>query len=259
MKQKYSYLIHLRFLGYRFHGWIKQPNVKTIQEAIEKVLRYVLGHEDFKTLGCARTDAKVSANHYVVQLFLDSHLDEGSFLSVFNENLPHEIQVLKIESVESNFNIIKAVTVKEYLYLFSFGEKAHPYAASIMANFSGALDIDLMKEGAKLFEGFHDFKNYCKGSSEEIEFKREILLSEIRDNTIYTANFFPKKSYTYHVHSKGFMRHQVRLMMGQLVLLGRGAVTLEDIKNSLKSDTDSPVSYLAPAPGLHLNAVKLKT
>jgi tRNA pseudouridine38-40 synthase len=79
--QQYYYLIHIQYLGFRFHGWAKQPNVKTVHQFIDKTLPYVLGHNDFKTLGSSRTDAMVSANHFVLELFLKEALDLDSFFS----------------------------------------------------------------------------------------------------------------------------------------------------------------------------------
>lgn len=259
MEQKFCYLIHLQYLGYRFHGWIKQPELKTVQGTVEKVIRYVLGHEGFKTLGVSRTDAKVSANHFIFQLFIQDPLSELPFLRDLNQNLPDDIKALKIESVESNFNIIQSVKIKEYQYLFSFGEKMHPYCASMMANFTEDLNIDLMKHGAKLFKGEHDFKNYCKNPSEKINTKRTVLLSEIEENTIYSANFFPVKSYVYHVHAPGFMRNQIRLMMGQLVLLGKNIIMIEEIQKSLKTNNDLPANFTAPAAGLHLHKIRFNS
>lgn len=254
MQQNYSYLLQIQYLGYRYHGWLKQPQVKTVQGTVEKVLRYVLGHEKFKTLGVSRTDAKVSANHFIVQLFVREPLSEESFLKNLNQNFPADIKALKIESVERSFNIIQSVNVKEYQYLFSFGEKVTPLCASIMANFPEDLDIDLMQKAAKLFEGHHDFKNYCKDLSDKINTKRTILLSEIEENLTYSANFFPSKSYLYHIHAPGFMRNQIRMMVGQLVLLGKGEVTLYDIQRSLESDYNC-TTFTAPAAGLYLNKV----
>ncbi|MGK7389330.1 MAG: tRNA pseudouridine synthase A [Candidatus Cyclobacteriaceae bacterium M2_1C_046] len=255
MEQNYSYLIHLQFLGYRYHGWITQPEVKTVQGSVEKTIRYVLGHETFKTLGVSRTDAKVSASHFIVQLFTAEPLSELSFLQDLNKNLPADIRGLKIESVISGFNIIQSVKVKEYHYLFSFGDKMHPFCAAIMANFPEDLNIDLMKKGAKLFEGEHDFKNYCKNTSLAADTTREIFKSEIVENHLFVANFFPEKSYIYRVEAKGFMRHQVRMMMGQLIALGRKEISLQDVEDSLLKPTNKKPST-APAHGLHLHGIE---
>ena len=56
------YIIEIQYLGFRFHGWQKQPEVNTVQRMIERTLSYVLEHKKFKTLAAGRTDAKVSVN-----------------------------------------------------------------------------------------------------------------------------------------------------------------------------------------------------
>ena len=189
------------------------------------------------------------------ELFLDEapleNLEE--FLQVFNLNLPQDIRATDIEEVDSNFNIIQHSKIKEYAYLFSFGSKNHPFCAPFMANFQFDLDIEMMKKGAELFNGIHNFRNYCVRVSEKSTFEREILKAEIVENTLYTANFFPDKSYIFHVHGKGFLRHQVRLMMGTMIQLGRGEFTLQHIEESLKEGSDLQMNYSAPASGLILN------
>ena len=60
------YLIRIEFLGFRYHGWQKQAKLKSIQGMVDKTFKFVLGHVNFKTLGCGRTDAKVSADDFVL-------------------------------------------------------------------------------------------------------------------------------------------------------------------------------------------------
>lgn len=249
------YLIHIQYLGFRFHGWAKQPNVKTVHQFIDKTLPFVLGHSNFKTLGSSRTDAMVSANHYVLELFINEELDTEVFVEVLNSNLPNDIRAIKIEETDACFNIIQSAKIKEYIYLFAFGEKCHPFSAPILSSFPDSLDIKLMKEGASLFEGKHNFRKYCTKPSESTNFHREIEVSRIEENHLYSASFFPEKSYVYHIHGKGFMRNQIRLMMGQLIRLGRGQISLQDIEHSLSEPDDVPLDYIAPPSGLILNKV----
>jgi len=87
-------------------------------------------------------------------------------------------------------------------------------------------------------------------------FEREMLKSALVENTEYTANFFPEKSYIFHIHASGFLRHQVRLMMGTLVLVGRGELSLQDVEESLKPDSpEHQMDYIAPASGLILRKI----
>lgn len=254
----YYYLIHIQYLGFRFHGWQKQPGVKTVEGLIEKTVFFVLGHDRFKILGCSRTDAKVSASHSACELFVDNPLDTDQLFAELNLNLPNDIRVIKIEQTDSKFNIIQSPKIKEYLYFFSSGEKAHPFCAPLISSFVETLDIELMKKGAKLFEGEHDFVKYCTKPGPDKKFKRTVLCSEIKRNIILTASFFPEETYVFRIQSKGFIRNQVRLMMGQLLRLGRGETGLKDIEKSLEGTDNKPFWYIAPASGLILNQIQFE-
>ena len=260
MEQKINkyYLIHIQYLGFRYHGWQKQPKLKTIESMIEKTTKFVLGHGDFKILGGSRTDSKVSANHSAFELFINISLDINQLFKDYNNNLPNDIRVIKIEEKDKTFNIINSPRIKEYIYLFSFGEKCHPFCAPFMGFCKENLNINLMKQGALLFKGKHNFKRYCTKPNPGTMFKREIILSEIRDNNLYTASFFPKISYAYHIRAQGFMRYQVRLIMGQLFSLGKGIIQLDEIKNSLNGLYDKPIRHIAPSSGLILNKIEFE-
>jgi tRNA pseudouridine38-40 synthase len=256
MKQ-FFYLITIQYLGYRFHGWQKQPDVKTLHLMIDRTLNFVLDGKSFKSLGSGRTDAMVSAESAAFELFLEEPLEDlDAFLEVFNHNLPQDIRALTIKEVDKNFNIIKHSKIKEYIYLFTYGEKCHPFCAPIMTTILEDLDIELMKQGAKLFEGEHYMKSYCFRATDNGIYHREILTCELVENTIYTANYFPKKTYILRVRGKGFMRNQIRLMMGTLIDLGRGKKSLEDIKNSLLPESTVKMEFIAPASGLILNNIE---
>jgi len=261
MKQ-YFYLVHIQYLGFRYHGWQKQPKYKTVHFMVDKTLNYVFGHDRFKTLGSSRTDAKVSANQSAFELFTEEPIDFNSFMTLFNSNLPSDIRALSIQEVDANFNIIQTPKLKEYAYFFCYGDKPHPFSAALITHFKGDLDLALMRAGAQLFEGKHNFKNYCSKPSENTVFERLIDHCSIIENDLYTANFFPKHSYVLKVNGVGFLRYQVRLMMAQLIRLGRHEIDLELISESLTGTTIDQVIEIAPSSGLMLNKItftQLKT
>ncbi len=255
---RFYYLIKVQYLGYRLHGWQRQPGFKTVEGLIKKTFKFILPDRRFKVLGSSRTDSMVSANESAFELFLEEEpLQEfGEFLKLLNKNLPPDIRALGIEEVDGKFNIIQHSKQKEYHYLFSYGEKNHPFCAPLMTNIQEALDIELMKEGAKLFKGMHHFQNFCVRSSGKSIYEREVQFSEIQENTLYTANFFPVKSYVLIVKGSGFLRYQIRLMMGTLIQLGKGELGLNDIQESLKADVDNQMTYIAPASGLILHKIE---
>lgn len=260
MKYQFTYLIEIQFLGFRFHGWQKQLDVKTLHDMVDKTLSFVFGNDQkYKTLGVGRTDAKVSASKYGLQLFVDFEIETKEFLEAFNFNTTADIKAISIQKASPNFNIINSSKIKEYHYYFSFGEKTHPFSAPFLVGVPQDLDLELMKTGALIFEGEHYFHKYCTKPSVNTIFKRTINSCEIVENTILQANFFPTKSYVLKVKGKGFLRYQIRLMMGTLFELGKGTIDLDFIKNSLKEDNDRKfLRAIAPASGLQLHDVIFK-
>jgi len=252
------YLIKLQYLGFRYHGWQKQPDVLTLERMVYRTLAYVLTHKNFKLLASGRTDAKVSANVAYVELFLDNDfLEEKTFLPLFNDNLPQDIRALSIKEVSKEFNIINAPKEKEYIYLFAYGVKNHPFAAPFLHTVKGQLNINLMKEAALLFKGKHDFKNYAYKPNPKTQTVMEVIEASIKENKLYTANFFPKNSYVFTVKGKGFKRHQIRLMMGALFDVGQEKYDIHFIENSLSEKTTVKLERIAPASGLILNHIEL--
>ena len=143
--KKYYYVFKVQYLGYRFHGWQKQPKLKTIHLMIDRTFNFILEGKTFKTLASGRTDAMVSANDAAFELFLNEPIeDKKLFLELFNYNLPQDIRALSFEEVDEKFNIIQHSKIKEYLYLFSYGQKNHPFCAPIMTTILDALDIEVM-------------------------------------------------------------------------------------------------------------------
>lgn len=90
-RKKYFYLIELQYLGFRFHGWQKQPDVLTVEKMVERTLSYILERRRFKVIAAGRTDAKVSVNQTYMELFLEeTPLEIDEFFALLNQNLPQD-------------------------------------------------------------------------------------------------------------------------------------------------------------------------
>lgn len=223
---------------------------------IDRTLTFIMGQQWFKTLGASRTDTMVSANHAIFELFLKEPIEDlDSFLDLLNRNLPADIKALRLEETDKHFNIIKTPKQKEYIYLFAHGQKANPFSSPFMSTFQEDLDLELMQEGARYFEGEHDFRAYTKKPSQEKITIRTVERSEIVANEYLTGSFFPSPSYAYVIQGKGFMRNQIRMMMGQLLRLGRNEINLDYLQESLKTGFPEHLSLVVPASGLILNEV----
>lgn len=251
------YLIRIEFLGFRYHGWQKQTNFRSIQGMVDKTFEFIFKHSNFKTLGCGRTDAKVSADDFAFELFTlnDLKIDTNILLNELNKNLPSDIRAKTIIEVSSDFNIIQNPSLKEYHYYFSSGKKSHPFNAPLIRDFGVPLNIEKMKEAASYFLGEHNFKRFASKPNKNAMFKRIILKSEILANQQIKASYAPDESYVFKVRSKGFLRYQVRLMVGALVNVGKGIWNIEQFKETLTNPNGLQVKNIAPSSGLVLHEV----
>jgi tRNA pseudouridine38-40 synthase len=255
-KWNHYYLIRIEFLGFRYHGWQKQEKLPSVQGNIDKTFAFIFQHENFKTLGCGRTDAKVSAEDFAFELFVNEQQEPQELLTSLNKNLPADIRVKSVEVTDSNFNIIQDSKIKEYHYTFSYGEKSHPYNTPFIRDLGKELNIELMTQAAKLFQGVHDFKRYVAKSSPKESYSVDIESSELSKDTKYNSQFSPPNTFVFKVRAKGFMRYQVRLMMGALIELGRGEYDLETFKNSMIDTSGLPIKTIAPSSALTLVKVE---
>ncbi len=255
MRNRQFYFIRLQYLGFRYSGWQKQPNQKTIEGMLLKTLKYILPKRTLKIVGAGRTDAKVSAIDAACSLILDGSPIENEieFLALFNANLPPDIRIISMQKSDNSFNIIQDSKLKEYHYYFSYGQKNHPFCAPLMANFVELLDIKQMIAAAQLFEGTHNFYNYTAKKTPDKSYTRTVTRCRLEINKEIEASFFPQVSYVLKIKSKGFGRYQVRMIMGALLSAGRNELSLDDIANSLKENVDFPLSNIVPGSGLVLH------
>lgn len=259
-KKRFYYIVRVQYLGFRFSGWQKQPGQRTIEGMLNKTLKFILPDTSFKILGAGRTDAKVSSLDGAFELFLqEKELPELSgFIILFNENLPSDIRVLDITPTTQEFNIIQSSKIKEYRYLFSYGSKNHPFCAPFLTNILQDLDIKRMQEAAGLFVGEHNFSSYTARLQENAQVVRTLIQCEIVPNTLLQANFFPEESYALVVKGAGFMRYQIRMMMGALFQVGKGELSLETISASLHPNSTILLTTVAPGSGLLLNKLSFE-
>ncbi|HET8858354.1 tRNA pseudouridine(38-40) synthase TruA [Marivirga sp.] len=255
----YFYLVEIQYLGFRYHGWQFQPGQKTLQGMLEKTFNFLFKEKDFKILGAGRTDAMVSAQSAFFELFTNHELNLDSFPFLLDENLPADIKVHEISIVDKRFNIIQDVQLKTYHYYFASVREKYPFAAPFMNCINEELNITKMQEAAELYVGTHEFKHFMTGDAERKDTVREIKESRIEVNKELSASFFPNPSYAFIVKGKGFMRYQVRLMMGALIRIGQNEISLQDLEHTLKGNLPGFEKLNAAASGLMVKKVEFIT
>lgn len=248
----FSYLFSIAYFGGRYKGWAIQKGQATIQGKVERVLRFVLGHEDFTLLGASRTDSGVSCKQGYFQLFCarEENFDPARMASI-NENLGGEIHIQFQKSVPRDFNLIQAAKTKVYRYFFTDAITTPALHTAWIQVVFEQLDRDSMQEAAKAFEGRHDFSWFCTPSPTKTDFVREISRSELKFSDEVPYKDLADPVYFFEVSGNGFLHHQVRKMMRAIWYVGSGVWAIEEISKRLNHPSEN-WEKIPPAPSLGL-------
>ena len=213
LSRPYTYLFSISYYGARFKGWAKQKGQPTVEGKLERVFRYVLGHEDFRLIGSSRTDSGVSCRQGFVQIFLREEVDFEPILDALNLSLNGEILLDSVRKMPRDFNLIHSVKQKTYRFFFSDSQNFHPFASAFFTSVSNINTLKQMHENASLFIGKHDFRAFCSISGNKSDFAREILEAKVIQTESFSLEFSPEITYCFEVTGTGFLHHQVRKMV----------------------------------------------
>lgn len=253
----FSYLFSISYFGARYKGWAIQPGQVTVQGKLEKVLKFVLGHDDFTVLGGSRTDAGVSCQGGYVQIFLREKTEMESLLPAINQYLPQDIRLNSVQEVLSNFNLIQSINQKTYRYYFSNSDEFHPFASAFLVNIPGKLDWEKMRQSSQIFVGSHDFNAFCTPSPNKTDYVREIISAGIYPSNEFLGLYFPQEIFYFEVTGKGFLHHQVRIIMNAIWRVGKGELAMEELCQRLINAENLEKIAPAPANGLVLGETGL--
>jgi tRNA pseudouridine38-40 synthase len=242
------YKLTIEYDGTPYSGWQRQePGVKSVQETLE--LAFSQFADAPVEVQCAgRTDAGVHARGQVAHVDLPKPRQPFNICEGLNRILlPHPIVIVKAEEVADDFHARFDAKTRHYEYLIVNRSSRLALDAFRAWYVFRPLDIDAMREGASYLLGHHDFTSFralrCQSKSPEktldqLEFHRE------GDRVIVTTS------------AKSFLHHQVRNMVGSLVLVGSGKWTPADIKKALDARDRQTAGPAAPAHGLYLTRVE---
>ncbi len=243
-----NYLIKIEYDGTKFVGWQYQKNGKSIQEAIEKALFKIFKFK-IKINGAGRTDKGVHALGQYANFIINRKIDnEKKFLDSINFFLKKNlISIIKIKKKNSYFH--SRHDAKERIYEYKIINRIGSLSIYINKawHIKKKLNIKLLKKGASLLEGTHDFSTFRASScssSTPIKKMNAVRVKKKGDEIIIEFK------------SKSFLQNQVRSMVGSLEYLSCGKWTLNNFRNVFKSKKRSNCAPPAPACGLYLKDVK---
>lgn len=239
------YLIDFSYSGANFSGYQKQPGKRTVQDEIEKVLSSI-NNNSVKLTSSGRTDALVNAIHQKAHFDLDKKIGAYKLNGALNSYLPDDIYVNSVTKVDNLFHARYMVKSKTYEYLINTGDY-NPLLRTHVYQYCKPLNIRKMKKAVKYFIGKHDFTTFVSA-----EDKKEDKVREIYDASVDEKDGIIKITFK----GSGFLKYQVRNMVGTLIKVGEEKV-LPDIILSLLEKKDRKCAFLcAPAQGLTLTDVK---
>lgn len=238
------YKIIFSYKGTDFYGYAKQPNKNTIQQEVETVLSKIL-NEEITIYASGRTDRGVHALNQVAHFDTEkdiSNLDK--FVLSINKLINRDIHFKSIEKVTSEFHARFSATGKKYDYVINLGEYT-PFFKDLEENITN-LNVDKMIMASRYFIGKKSFQNYTSKPDDESNFIREIFSIDFkRINNRLIISFY----------GNGFMKYEIRKIVGTLIEVGKDKISLEYIINSFNGENRQIVSYQASSRGLYLKEV----
>ncbi|MDF1884078.1 tRNA pseudouridine(38-40) synthase TruA [Sulfurimonas sp. SAG-AH-194-C21] len=230
--------VTLSYNGTHYLGsQIQTETSNTIMGQMQKVLKQ-LGIVS-KIVASGRTDKSVHALGQVCHFDLPPFWSDTQKLKrVLNDMLPSSIHIKSIVQVSDDFHARYCAKVRSYRYIIKCGE-SNPFEVDYIT-FVKDVDMNTIQKNIKLFIGEHDFASFMKTGSD--------INSSVRE--VYKAYAYEHKNYiVLNFKANGFLRSQIRLMVGALLTLN--ADEIEDKLNNKSVKSLKP----APANGLYLNKI----
>ena len=232
--------------GTDYHGFQYQTNAPSIQEQLEKAVTSLTG-ERLRIRGAGRTDAGVHARGQVVAFDTDSTHSPETFVRALNSYLPDDIAVRAAHCVHETFDPRRDALSRRYRYTIVNSATPSPLTRSTACRIGEALDVDKMRKAAELFLGEHDFARF----SGPLEDKGASTTRRVCDVLVSQEG----EIVSIDVEGSAFLPHQVRRMTGALVDVGKGDLSLDELKSMVDGGPSGAIAHTLPPQGLCLMEV----
>ena len=232
--------------GTKYSGWQIQPNGLTVQEMLETKISKLV-KEEISIIGASRTDAGVHALGNVCVFDTTSSIPSERLKYAINQLLPLDIRVLDSAQVSKDWHPRFSKSMKTHEYHIQAGKVINPIGRQTQYFVHGDLDLEKMSEGVKYLIGTHDFAGF---SREECQLKNTIR--EICQACIYQK----EDRIIFSISGYGFLYNMVRMIVGMLILIGKGKHPPNHIKQILENKIKDVKKITAPPQGLILKEIK---
>jgi len=233
--------------GTGYFGWQRQVNRPTIQGAIEEKIEVMVG-KPVSLIGAGRTDAGVHALHQVANFRVSSTITPAIFLKALNSLLPDSIIIKGAEHVPFGFHARYNAKSKVYEYRIYNERLQSPFLRHYSWNIPWSLDLGAMEECLGIIKGAHDFSYFCSAGDGRVNPVRNMIQANLE---IQKGDLL-----IFHFEANGFLRHMVRNIMGTIVKVGLGDISIARFCKILESKNRQHPAAKAPPGGLYLKDVR---
>ena len=237
----------IEYDGAGFHGWQRQPGLRTIQGEMEKVLRIVLREPVPVVHSAGRTDAGVHARGQSVNFFVEAVPDLERLKLSVSSLLKGDVSVLDAEIVPDSFHSRRSAVCKQYSYRILHRRTPPALDRGRVWHVPVELDVERMRQDASCFVGTHDFSSFRAADCTQVSPVKKILESVVEVDNPYVL---------YRVIGEGFLKQMVRITVGTLIGRAKHQSWLRSIPEILEARDRRAAAMSAPAHGLYLDWVR---
>jgi tRNA pseudouridine38-40 synthase len=238
------YFIELSYCGKKYHGWQIQPDAVSVQEKLNNALSTIF-QENIEVVGAGRTDTGVHASQMFAHFDIEKDL-KNDIVFKLNSILPNDIAVHQVFLVDDQKHARFDALSRSYEYKIWLGR--NPF----MLDFSWQIhsqrpNVVLMNEASQLLLNYTNFQTFSKVKTEVYTFNCDVTEAfwELKENEL-----------TFYISANRFLRNMVRAIVGTLVDVGLGKISVDDFKAIIESKNRGNAGLSVPAKGLFLTKIK---
>lgn len=234
------YFMQLSYKGTNFHGWQRQKNASSIQQALEKAISTVL-REKITVTGAGRTDTGVHAKFFVAHFDTSKDFDADLMVKKLNGLTPPDIVIYKIfqppVKAHARFDAISRT------YKYFVHTRPNPFISEFSYYLYWTPNIEKMNQAAQILLEYEDFKAFSKAHSGTKHYLCKLYQAYWEQNG---------DKFIFTVKANRFLRNMVRAIVGTLLDVGKGRIDLKEFRKIIETRNRRAASLSAPANGLFL-------
>jgi len=242
--EAHRYFFEIAYNGNNYAGWQSQHNATGVQAVVESALTKLLRTE-IKIVGSGRTDTGVHCEQQFFHVDIEKSFDAENLIQRLNSLLPKDISIHSIRKVKPNASARYNAIERTYQYRIT--RRKNPFLESLAWHYFKAVDIPTMNKAAALLLGEQDFECFSKVKTDVNHFLCEIKRAKWEEED-------DRLEFT--ITANRFLRGMVRAIVGTLLDVGSGKISMSEFQAILKSRDRKKAGANVPPQGLYLTRVK---